>query len=332
MPYGNNGGYNNNNYQPRGPRSAAPRNSAPRTAVRDPQEQSTGPTLFNERAGKFLNFNYWGRYASIEIGAIQPGSPMTWDARKQAQKTSQVISFGDLSDLWDICDEVLESLKNTGTFTSTGLRVGQKQDCMVEINNGSSLNMGPGIYIVIYKNLDSSGRTNNLEFYPCDDVKILRGYDHRTGMSKEDISKVGEFRKFVRCIKESTKAFTMAQAHSVSVNSKNDKLTCFKAMAAITAALGVDMSAELQGLKASSGGSGSGDGGYRRGGGNYGGGSRNYGSAPRSAGGAFENSNAGGGQSGDYQRQQQILATLDDPVDINLSMDNLTNVDMTKFS
>lgn len=325
MAYGNNnGGYNR--YQARSPQNAAPRNSGPRGQNQPKQVTSTGPTLYNEGAGKFLNFNYWGRYSSVEIGVCPIGAPLNWDTRKNAQKVTQVISFSDLSELQDICEEVIESVKNTGTFTPTAVKVGSKQDCMVEINNGSTINMSPGIYLVIYKNLDSAGRTNNLEFYPFTSCKMIRGYDHNSGSGKEDISKIGEFKKFYRMVKESAKAFTMAQAHAISVSGETDRLTCFKALSAITASLGIDMSAELRDIR--SGGGGFSRGG-QSGGGSYGGRNGSYTpsrSAPRSS--TFESGNAGGG----FPSPQQVMSTMDDPVDISLSMDNLTNVDMSKFS
>lgn len=324
MAYGNSGG-GYNRYPRNSQGSGAPRNSAPRTQNRDPQEQNSGPTLYNDRAGKFLNFNYWGRYANIEIGAVPPGSGMGWDARKNAQKVTQILSFENLNEIWDICEEVMESIKNTGTFTSAGVRAGSKQDAIVEINNGSTINMAPGIYLVIYKNLDSGNRTNNLEVYPFGDAKIIRGYDHTSGMAKEDSIRIGQFKKFYRMVKEAAKAFTMAQAHSIQTIKHGDKLSTFKALAAITSALGIDMSAELN--RTLSSGSRSGNNGGNNGGGGY---SRNNswgGNAPRNAGSgsAFER----GGDSAEYGKA--VMAALDDPVDINLSMDSLTNVDMSQF-
>lgn len=326
-------GYGQNGYGY--PQGRAPRNSGPRGGgqQRPDQESNIGQTLFNNQIGKFLDFNYWGRYASIEIGAVAPGAGMDWESRKNAQRTRQVIPFDALSDLWDICEEVMESVKNTGTFTSAGVKVGGKQDAMVEINNGSTLNMSPGIYLVIYKNMDSGNRTNNLEVYPFDHSHIIRGYDHSTGMAKDDIAKIGQFKKFYRLIKEATKAFTMAQAHAIQAIQRNDRLSSFLAISAVAAALGVDTGKEidrtLKGQDQSRGGQSSG------GRGGYGGG-RNYG-APRS-GGSWANNRPQGGtfeqpaqQTNDFQRQQQIMATMDDPVDINLSMDNLTNVDMSQF-
>ena len=324
----------NNNYQnnqggyPQRRSTGAPRNSSPRTQQREPQEQSTGPTLYNDRAGKFLNFNYWGRYASVEIGIVQPGSTMNWDARKNAQKVTQVIAFENLSEIWDICEEVLDSLKNTGTFTSAGIRVGMKQDAMIEINNGSTINMAPGIYLVIYKNLDSGNRTNNLEIYPFEDVRIVRGYDHSSGMAKDDINKVGQFKKFYRLVKEAAKAFTMAQVHALQVVTKSDRLGTFKALTSISQALGVDISSELNKFSSNSnkGNNNNGGGGYNHhSGGGYNAPRGNWQSSgsPRSA--TFESS------TDSYKTQQQIMSTLDDPVDINLSMESLTNVDMSQF-
>lgn len=320
---------NNQGGYPQRKSTGAPRNSAPRTQQREPQEQSMGPTLFNERAGKFLNFNYWGRYASLEIGVVQPGMAMNWEARKNAQKVTQVVAFENLSEIWDICEEIMESLKNTGTFTSAGIRVGMKQDAMVEINNGSTINMAPGIYLVIYKNLDSGNRTNNLEIYPFEDVRIIRGYDHSSGMAKDDISKVGQFKKFYRLVKESAKAFTMAQVHAMQVVTKQDRLSTFRIMTALGQALGVDINNDLNKLSGNpnknNGGGNSGNGyGRQNGGYNAPRGTWQSSGSPRSA--TFEN-----GSSDAYKAQQQIMSTLDDPVDINLSMESLTNVDMSQF-
>lgn len=305
--------YNNTSY---------PQNSAPRTQQKDDQERSTGPTLYNNKAGKFLNFNYWGRYANIEIGSVQPGTTMTWDVRKNAQKVSQSIPFENLSELWDICEEVIDSLKNTGTFTSSGIRLGMNQDSVVEINNGSTINMAPGIYLVIYKNLDSSNRTNNLEIYPFDNSRIMRGYDHSTGMVKDDFGKVGQFKKFFRMIKEATKAFTMAQAHSVQVLSKNDKLSTFKALSAISTAMGIDISSELSKLSSNRQ--------YKNNGNNKSN-QTGYGT-PRSSSNWYSSNQPNNPANNQYRAAQQAMATLDDPVDINISMDDLTNVDMIEFN
>lgn len=328
MAYNNNGGYGG--YQARSPQTAAPRNSGPRGQSQAKQLNGTGPTLFNEKVGKFLGFNYWGRNACVEIGVCPIGAPLTWDVRKNAQRVSQVMSFNDLSEIQDICEEVIESVKNTGTFTPTGVRVGSREDCIVEINNGSTIGSHPGIYLVIYKNLDSAGRTNNMEYYPFSDCKIVRGYDHTTGSAKDDVSKLGEFKKFYRMIKEATKAFTMAQSHAINVGHETDKLTGFKVLSAISAKLGVDMSKELRDILSGGPSSGGSGGGYQRSqSGGYGQSRTGYGaprSAPRSN--TFERSNTGS-----YQNSPMpSLPTLDDPVDINLSMENLTNVDMNSFT
>lgn len=306
--------YDQNYGQPRS-MMGGPQNNNPRTQDRSYQDTTNGPTLFNNKAGKFLSFNHWNKTGSIEIGTMAPGSQMTWEARKSAEKFSQSIGFGDLCELADICEEVRSSLKNAGTFTSVGIRVGVNQDAMVEINNGSTLGLPPGIYLVIYKNLDSGNRTTTLDYYPFCDVKVLRGYDHNTGTYKEDISKIGEFKKFTLCVQEAARALTMATAHSVTVGSRNDRLSQFRALAAITGAMGIDMGAELKRVQNMSRNSG---GGGRN---SYG---NNYNSNRERT---FENSNRN-----DYSRQQQIMSTLDDPVDISLPMGELSNVDMGDFN
>ena len=312
MPFGNNFGGNR-----------FPRNSSPRTGSQSKEDTTQGPILYNTQSGKFLQFDYWGRYVTIRIGSVQPGVQMNFENRKNAKMTSQVLSFGDLSDLQDVCDEVMESLRNAGTFTSSAVRVGSTGNSLIEINNGSNIGQTPGIYLVIYKDLDQSGRTANMEVYPFTAGKVLRSYDPSTGSAKEDITKLGQFKKFYHLVKEATSAFTMATAHSVIALDKPNRLTKFKALAAISQQLGVTISKELEQAiaqpSAPSNGGGSSYGGNR---GSWGGNRGNYG------GGGY---NRSGGFGGGYGQSAQQAASLNDPVDINLSMSDMTNVDLSQF-
>ena len=290
-----------------------PRNSNTRSGtggggVQNPT--TNGIVLTNDRQGKFLELSHWGRYMNIAIGSAQ--GRITFEARRSAPRSTQNITFADLSDLWDLCEEVMDSLKNTGTFTPAGVRVGNSRNTIIEISNGSNINVAPGIYLVMYKDLDNANRTNNVMFYPFDQVTYYRGYDPSTGQAKEDISKTGQFKKFYRTIKEAAKALTMAYAHSTLVNMQSTKITTFKAIAAIAAKLGVDISLELDNVKSNP---------------VYENRSSNNNSYRNSYGG---NSNSGGYG---YQSPQpaQVFASLNDPVDISLNMDNLQSVDMSTF-
>ena len=308
-----------------------PRNNNPRTGNQSKEDSTQGPILFNTKAGKFLQFDYWGRYATLRIGTVAPGTPMTFDARRNANTTNQILSFGDLSDLQDACEEVMESLRNAETFTSSAVCVGSTGNALVEINNGSNIGQGPGIYLVIYKDLDQSNRTNSMDVYPFTVTKVLHTYDPTTGNAKEDLTKFGQFKKFYRMVKEAAAAFTMAMAHSVTVAEKPNRLIQFKTMAAISQQLGVTISKELEAAIATptgnDGGSGRSWGGGSRGsfgGGNRGnyGGSRPYGS---NAGGNY------GGQAPAQPAAAPAMASLNDPIDISLSMSDLTNVSMDQF-
>lgn len=318
MPY-------DNNY---GPRNYGPRNSAPRTNNFSPSQSTKGVHLENIPAGRFLDVNYFSNTTSITIGALPPNTPMDWQSMKNAQTTQVNIKFGDMSELWDICEEVIESVKTTGTFTSSACRCGSKQDCIVEISNGSNINYPAGIYLVLYKNIDSGNRTNTMEIYPFRSGKVMRNYDHSNGTWKDDPVRLGEFKKFYRVIKESCKAFTMAQAHTIAHTNFNDKISAFKAMAAMTAALGIDMQKELDVIiKGQSQRTG--------GGGRQGGGRGQYSSndqsnrygSPRSS--AFE---SGNNYTGQQAMANGITTSVDDPIDISLPIDQLTGVDMTSFS
>ena len=337
MPW-NNGG--NNNYQGGQKRSygGGQGGARPQQPSQD-YVSSTGVGFMNEAAGKFMNFNYWGRNVSLEIATCPPGVPFNWEARKNAQVFRQVISFTSLADLAAMCEEVSDSIKANGTFTPVGIRVGSKKDSILEISNGDNIKMPTGIYLVVYKGLDNMNRTNVMEFYPFDNTKFIRGYDHQTGALKEDISKIGEFKKFRKAVDAAVDAFTMAQAHAISELKKNDRMATFKALSAVSAALGVDMSKELLEKKTSgtssytrnqnpsSGGGYQRSGGYgnRGGNGNYQRGSYNAPRQPQSSQGTFETPN--------QQNYQQALAAMqDEPVDINLDVSQLQNVSLNDFA
>ena len=316
---------------------------------------STGVTFYNEEAGKFMNINYCGRNMAIEIGTCPNGVPFTWETRKAAQIFSQVISFNAIADLAYICEEVSDSIKANGTFTPVGFRAGSKKDCVIEISNGENIHMPTGIYLVIYKGLDNGNRTNVIEFYPFDSTKLIRGYDHNSGQLREDICKVGEFKKFRKVVDAATDAFTMAQAHTVCEIKKNDKLSMFKALAAMSASMGVDLTEDLMGKKSSgaatytrnsdsapSGGGyqrrsygGNNGGGYQRSGGGYQRGSyvprgNNGGQTPSGGQRTFES--APRQQSTLNQYQQTLNAMADEPVDINIDMNQLQSVSLSDFT
>lgn len=320
MAYGNY--QQNNGYQRGGQQQGA-------TAQSD-NVSNTGVSFINERAGKFMGFNYWGRMVSLDIGTCPAGVPLTWDVKKNAQTFRQVIPFTSLADLCEMCDEVYTSIKSTGKFTPVGVRLGSKKDGIVELSDGSNIKMPTGIYLVVYKGIDNTNRTNILDFYQFDSTSFIRNYDHATGSGSEDINKLGEFKKFRRAVEQAANAFTMAQAHSISELKKTDKMASFKALAAISAALGVDMSKEL--LEKKTTGTSS----YNRG-------------QAQPNGGYQRKPYSGGNQKGQYNgpRQQSTFerppqqqsyqhavaaAVVDEPVDIKLDVSNLQNVSLSDFA
>lgn len=326
---------NNNNQFNNNPRAAAPRKATAKS-------ETDGIILTNERAGRFLKTRFWNRTMGIDIGSYPPGSPITYDTVRKAQLFSHVFSFSTLFELYDICEEVLDSIKNTGTFESTATEAGQKKDVILEISNGKNINMNPGIYLVMYKQVDTGKRTNTMEIYPFGSSKVLREYDHNTGYAKEDIKANGEFKKFVMCLKEAAKAFTMAQAHAINDVNKNERMAILSSMNAVASAMGVDISKAVDASNSFSAGKSSGGSSYNRpastqqspgqyqrksqpgqwksNGGTGGYQRNNY------------NSNGGYQQRNNYQQQQAAMAAIsDEPVDINLDMATLQNVSLDQF-
>lgn len=284
---------------------------------------TNGVFMSNERAGKFLRIRYWSRTLSMDIGVYPAGTALDMNVIQNAQTFNQNITFSTIFELKEICDEVLESLKNTNRFTPTATMATQKGDAIVEISDGSNLNLNPGIYLVLYKNVDGGKRSGTYEVYPFGATKVMRNYNHNTGTSTEDIKATGDFKKFVKCLDEAAKAFTMAQAHAVAEVKKSDKTATFVALSAIAAGMGVDISKAVNDTQRTSGTSS-----YN--------GQRSQNFQRRSQPGQWNRSGNGSyNQQGGYQKtqQQQTMAAMADaPVDINIDAATLQNVSMDDFN
>lgn len=280
-----------------------------------PTTNSNGPMMTNEAIGKYLGFNYFNRTAAIEIGtfgAMAPVPGQNFQRRSRETRVTAIIGFLDLCTLVDICDEVLESLKTAGTFTSTGFRVGVRKDTMIEISNGSNLGLETGIYLAIYKGLDGNNRPNMHDWYQFDNVRIIRGYDPNIGTGKEEISKVGQFKKFRRLVEEAANTFTMAIPHAMKTEYTNERITAFKTLGAIATNLGINMTAEIDKVI---------NGGRRTSESPMVGGASSGGPRPPYGGGSTYTNNP----------SRSSSVSMNDPVQINLNMDDLNRVSMSQL-
>ena len=284
---------------------------------------TNGVTIYNEQVGRFLRTRFWNGTLGLDIGVYPPGSPPSYETMRNAQIFGHVFSFAAIFELLEICEDVITSLKETNRFESAAIVAGTKRDCIVEISNGDNISMNPGIYLVIYKNVDMDKRSNTYEIYPFSATSVLRGYDHNTGRANTDIKANGNFKKFVRILSEAANAFTMAQAHAVAEVRKSDKTATFVALSAISAALGIDTKKSVEAVSRS--------------------GSNMYNQQQqqfqrKSQPGQW-NGNRGGGynrgapRQSNYEQQQQVLAAVtDEPVDINLDAATLQNMDLSQFN
>ena len=212
-----------------------------RTANRD-FVNTNGVSFRNPKMNKYMNVAYWETCLTMEIG-VMPPEAMTDFRAVQPPTVRQVISFSDIANLLGICEDIEESIKKTGQFSPAGVRAGSDANNIIEISNGSNINQADGIYLVIYKNLDQGNRTNDIDFYPFQSRKVIRGYDHLSGAMQEDYSKSREFKDFVLVIREAAKAFTNAQAHAIKKAQKSDTLSHLKLLGAIAGKQGVDPAA-----------------------------------------------------------------------------------------
>lgn len=245
---------------------------------------TNGLIFKNPEARKYMNVTYWDACIGIEIGILSPEAQQDF-RNASAPKVRQVFSFFDIANLLDVCEEIRDSIKESGQFSSAGVRVGSMKNNIIMISNGSDIGQPEGIYLVVYKNIDPSGRTNEIEFYPFQSRAVIRGYDITTGAIREDKNKLREFKDFVIIVREAAKAFTNAQAHVMKKAQHADTLSSLKLLSAIAMKNGVDPM-ELS-MKATSSGSDSYQkpGGYNRsngwGGNNNGYQSNRYGNQPK---------------------------------------------------
>lgn len=305
--------------------------SAGKSSKANYDTQTDGVMLVNEKMGKFLRTRFWNRFMGIDIGTYQPGAPLDYNTVRNAQVFGHVFSFSTLFELADICEEVMESLKQTNQFESTATEANQKKDVIVEISNGSNINMPAGIYLVIYKSVDTGKRTNMLDFYAFSSTKYLRGYNHNTGTAKEDIKLTGEFKKFTLMLKQAAKSFTMAQAHAVKDAAKQDKMATINTLTAISASMGIDIQQSVTAATNRTTGQSS----FRR--------DQNSSENAQpnqyrrqSQPGQWNRGGQYGGQTNNsassYQQQRQAMASItDEPVDINLDAATLQQVDLANF-
>ena len=286
--------------------------------------ETAGVLLHNDRVGKYLKTRFWNKCMGIDIGSYQAGTQINYDTIRNGQTFGHVFSFSTIFELKEICEDILESLKNTNRFESMATEAGQKKDVIIEISNGSNINMPAGIYLVIYKSVDSGKRTNIMEVYPFNSTKVLLNYNHVTGAATEDIKATGEFKKFVKCLDEAANALTMAQAHAVAEVKKGDKMATFNALSAIAAGLGVDFSKIVTSSSRTNGQAS-----YNK--------QQPQNFQRQSTPGQW---NRGGqyGQQRNYQNQQQpqqvqaaMAAMNDEPVDLNMDVMDLQNVTLEDF-
>ena len=302
MPYNNN--YNNASVGGNFPKYSG--NKAPRKKSDD--TTTNGILLKNESAGKFLRIGYWNGTMRTDIGTVQPGMEINAASIQGAQTFGHVFSFAAMCELYEVCSDLLDNMKKGEPFVPTAVIAGQKKDTILEISDGSNINMPTGLYFVLYKNIDANSRTGTFDMYPFSSTVILKNYNHNTGESILETKKLGDFKKFMTILKESMKAFTNAQAHVVKeASKKNDPLT---ALAAIGNALGVDITKSVASATATSNRT-SGKSSYNRNNTNY----------QRSS------------QPGQWNNQSAAQNNIsNEPVEVNLDSVTLQQVDMSKFT
>lgn len=207
--------------------------------------RSYGPTFKNVDMNKFLSVSYWNSCLSITIGNIEMNGYTRTPQPNFKNATSQSITFQDISSLMFLLDEIKEEINETGTFDTKGIRCGSSQDNIIMISNGSDIGSTHGIYLAIYKKLDSVNRPTYGDIYAFNSLSHISAYDATSGAIKEESERsikgcMREFKAFISCVEESEKAFTNAQAHAIKRSGKNDSMSTLRMLSAICSQMRID--------------------------------------------------------------------------------------------
>lgn len=199
-----------------------------------------GPSFYNEKAGLRLSTSHWKSNLSLSIEKItKEASGNLVPVKGSGDKIS--ISGGTISALEAILEDALESIKATGTFESDGVECGVKSNNLVAISNGSEIDQAPGMYLVIYKDLDDNRIAGNVTIFPFNQRITVRGYNPKTGAGKAYARPTQELKEFKRILSESAKAATKAIAHQVRDAQKSDFNNIFKSMNLLLQSAGISM-------------------------------------------------------------------------------------------
>ena len=210
--------------------------------ARDNGTYGSGPIFKNNETGQFLSVGYWESTMKLSFGNFTEGSgdyqKTTYDGTQ-----NQVIGYHDISALYDACDVVSKQLDETGKFAPRGIRAGKKRNNILLLSPGTEYGMPSGIYLFLFKDLDSDNRTNTAAYYRfgANTQMVVRSYDAVSGTIEESPSGVlAEFKSFVKCVREAQSAFTNAHAYSIKHMMKDETFYTIRALAAVGRQMGLD--------------------------------------------------------------------------------------------
>ena len=219
-------------------------NSAPRREPLSPDDVTNGLQLNNVPAGKSMDFTFNKDTLRVQITSVQPGQPITWEIRKNAPKVSQTLYPNDLVAIETMISAVIDEIKERKTFKNVSIRCGYEESGKIEFNNGQNLGLTPGIYFVIYRNIDSSGRAGEIDVYPFAGIEMDYDFNPQTGSSTPVVDNLHQLKMFKRVIKSASEAFTKAHAHAIKREGK--LLSTRKGLGAVAKSMGVDVSDMLE--------------------------------------------------------------------------------------
>lgn len=167
-----------------------------------------------------LQLNYWNGLLALKICPALPENKRG-DSKKYDYDTfiTCILTAQKAYDLYRVAStEFYEAYrKNPETVKSVGVPSG---DGFLQISNGINIpdykiSGEIPIVLTIYKDIDSSAKTDSFISYEFRKGSIIRNYSNVNGEFEDDRTVDSEFSTFLLYLKEGSKALTEAFAHSV---------------------------------------------------------------------------------------------------------------------
>ena len=206
-----------------------------------------GPSYYNEETMEKLTVNYWDGSMAVIVSALvrDANGRLQEDENNTLRLTVKPYTIATFA---SECEDIRHEVKaNGGHFASAGIPCGNASSNMIEISNGANIGRDPGIYLVLYKDIDEKRTPGSMMVYTFAARTVVKNYNHKTGAGDVVKLKSQEFKDFSRTMEDFVSGMNMANAHAYKEATKYERAASSRTMAIVAASLGVDLGASYSG-------------------------------------------------------------------------------------